>query len=355
MPSCDFTRLVDRLYAAAAGETPLDAALAATAAAAGATLGLLTLQRCGGFRVLASGGLDTVPGADLDAGLGALLSDGLAGSRGTPVELDVAAWPPPRDAIGGETLAASGCRHLLLVPLVAESPQRAVLLLARRIAPFTPAQREQCAALRVHWRRVLQLRGHLHDGPPVGSLLARTLEALPCPVLLLDDERRMLLANRAAHARLQAGEALTELRGRLVAGGADREAFEADWAAMCADSAGTGRTFALRRNGESAGLLLDVTALDGAGERIWLLRLAETTASRRQLAAGWRLQFALTASECRVGLALLEHGDAVSVAAALGVAGNTVRSHLKTMFAKTGTHSQAALALRLAQPLRLID
>lgn len=355
MPFCDVTNLVDRLYAAAAGEIPLAAALAATAAEAGATLGLLTLQHRGGVRVLASSGPGIVPGPAPDAGLDALLSDGLTGSHGTPAELDLAASPPSRDATGGETRAVSGCRHLLLVPLVAESPQQAVLLLARHAGTFTTAQRERCAALRVHWRRVLQLRGHLHEGPAIGRLLAQTLEALPCPVLLLDDERRVLQANRAAHARLQAGETLTELRGRLVAGGADREAFEADWAAMCADPAGTGRAFALRRNGESAGLLLDATALDEAGERIWLLRLAETVASRPRLAAGWRLQFALTASECRVGLALLEHGDAVSVAAALGVTGNTVRSHLKTMFAKTGTHSQAALALRLAQPLRLID
>jgi DNA-binding CsgD family transcriptional regulator len=355
MPPRDPTSLVDRLYAAAAGEIALDTALAAVAADAGAALGLLLLQRRGSVRVLAASGLGAALDLELDAGLNRLLADGLAGSRGAAVELDAADWRPPPDAAGSEAGGISGCRHLLLMPLAVDTPRRAVLLLARRAGPFTPMQREQCVSLRTHWLRALQLLGCLHDGPATGGLLARTLDALPCPVLLLDDERCVRQANRAARIRLQAGDVVTELRGRLVIGGAERETFETDWAAMCTDPAATGRTFALRRNGESAGLILDATALDDAGERIWLMRLAETTASRPRLAAGWRLQFGLTASECRVGLALLEHGDAMSVAAALGVAGNTARSHLKTMFAKTGTHSQAALALRLVQPLRLTD
>lgn len=272
MPTPEPASVVDRLYAAAAGEIALDAALAAAAADAGAALGLLVLQRRGNGRVLAASGLGAAPGPQLGTGLNRLLTDGLAGSRGAAVELDAAAWGPPPDSAGSETAGLSGCRHLLLMPLAVETPRRAVLLLARRAGPFTPEQRARCTALRAHWLRVLQLLGCLHDGPATGGLLARTLDALPCPVLLLDDERRVLRANRAARARLQAGDVLSELRGRLVAGGADREAFEADWTAMCADPAVTGRTFALRRHGESAGLILDATALDDTGERIWLLR-----------------------------------------------------------------------------------
>ncbi len=344
--------IVDRLYAAAAGEITLDAALAATAGHAGAALGLLLVPEGDGeVHLQAAAGLPTAPGAEARAGLATLLALDLTARRdGAVLALDATAWPPG-------AVAAPGCRHLLLMPLAADAQRPAVLLLARpaEAGPFTPAQRERCTALRAHWQRVLQLLGRLPGRDAAGGLLARTLDALPAPLLLLDDERRVLQANRAARERLRTCEVLTELRGRLVACGAERETFEHDWAAMCADAASTGRAFGLRRNGDATGLGLDATVLDHAGRRIWLLRVIENTASRQRLSTGWRTQFGLTVSECRVGLALLEHGDAVSIAAALGIADNTVRSHLKTMFAKAGVHSQAALALRLALPLRLVD
>lgn len=344
--------IVDRLYAAAAGEITWDAALAATARHAGAALGLLLVPtRDGDVRRQAATGLTPPLGAEAGTGLAALFALGLSAQRGAAVlELDATTWLP-------DAGTALGCRHLLLMPLAADTPRPALLLLARpaEAGPFMPMQRERCNALRTHWQRALQLLGNLPGREGAAGLLARTLDALPSPLLLLDDERRVLQANRAARERLQACEVLTELRGRLVACGAEREAFEHDWTMMCADAASTGRAFGLRRNGDAVGLGLDATVLDDAGQRVWLLRLAENTASRQRLSAGWRTQFGLTGSECRVGLALIEYGDAVSIAAALGIADNTVRSHLKIMFAKTGVHSQTALALRLALPLRLVD
>jgi DNA-binding NarL/FixJ family response regulator len=49
----------------------------------------------------------------------------------------------------------------------------------------------------------------------------------------------------------------------------------------------------------------------------------------------------LTPTELRVLLAIVESGGVPQVAAALGIANSTVRTHLGRLFSKTGTSRQA--------------
>ena len=51
----------------------------------------------------------------------------------------------------------------------------------------------------------------------------------------------------------------------------------------------------------------------------------------------------LTPTELRVLLAIVESGGVPQVAAALGIAYSTVRTHLGRLFSKTGTSRQADL------------
>ena len=51
----------------------------------------------------------------------------------------------------------------------------------------------------------------------------------------------------------------------------------------------------------------------------------------------------LTPTELRVLLAIVESGGVPQVAAALGIANSTVRTHLGRLFSKTGTGRQADL------------
>ena len=55
----------------------------------------------------------------------------------------------------------------------------------------------------------------------------------------------------------------------------------------------------------------------------------------------------LTPTETRVALHLADGGTVASCAEAMGVAESTVRSHLKSVFAKTGVTRQAQLATLL--------
>lgn len=54
-------------------------------------------------------------------------------------------------------------------------------------------------------------------------------------------------------------------------------------------------------------------------------------------------QFKLTPSELRVFFAIVEVGGAAQVARVLGISPDTVKTHLKRIFAKTGTNRQADL------------
>jgi DNA-binding CsgD family transcriptional regulator len=70
-----------------------------------------------------------------------------------------------------------------------------------------------------------------------------------------------------------------------------------------------------------------------------------------------RSAFKLTPMELRVLLAIVELGGVPEVAAALGVAGTTIRTHVRRLFEKTGTARQAdfvKLVAGYATPLREI-
>jgi DNA-binding CsgD family transcriptional regulator len=60
-----------------------------------------------------------------------------------------------------------------------------------------------------------------------------------------------------------------------------------------------------------------------------------------------RDDYSLTPTEVRVALHLIDGGTVASCAEAMDVAQSTVRSHLKSVFAKTGVNRQAQLSKML--------
>ena len=362
--------VIDRIYAAAAREVPLDEAFQAFAELMGDFVAALYVH-------------DPVPGAAvmetaaglgrhwlgeynrrwggcnplLQRGLGELMAGHIVSSE------DIMPWDElAQTDYYREFCAPLGCRYSLGA-LVAGDGQRYASLVTGRGASAGPHEahhRELMAAVRSHLGRALHLLEFFAGATLSLDLFRQAMDQLPFPVLLLDDQRRVIYANQRAAARLQQGDGIVESRGRLSAGGAERDSFESGWNLMIRDALAADGRFRIHGSADTVPLRLEATRIGmagttAAGGRLWLLRLCEGNLSRRQLALDWRTRFALTGSECRVGAALLEHGDAVSVAAALGMAENTVRAHLKSMFAKTGTRSQAALVLRLAMEGRLVD
>lgn len=61
----------------------------------------------------------------------------------------------------------------------------------------------------------------------------------------------------------------------------------------------------------------------------------------------WRAQYGLTEAQARLALFLVEGGTITAYASRMGLRPSTVRTHLKSLFVKTGVKRQTDLAILL--------
>lgn len=261
-----------------------------------------------------------------------------------------------------EFLQPLGVRYSLGALITGQAQRFGSLITARteQAGPYTTQLIGFVEAIRPHVARALHIL-EFFEGSELSLLLFRNaMDQLPFSVLLLDNDRRVIYANARAQRRLQDGDGICELRGRFAVAGLDRDAFDCSWAELVASELSSEGRFSARGTEDVPPLRIEVTrilvpgALINSG-RMWMVRLSDHSIERRHLLSDWKARFNLTAAECKVGLSLLEYGDAVSVAGALSLSKETVRAHLKTMFLKTASKSQAALVLRLAMGSRIIN
>jgi DNA-binding CsgD family transcriptional regulator len=210
-----------------------------------------------------------------------------------------------------------------------------------------------------HIRRAVLIAGMFDLKFAEAATFADTLDGLDTGLYLVDAGGRLIHANAAGHAILDAGDILYDLGGRLAGGDAQvnqtlREVFAA---------AGQGDA-ALGTKG------IAVPLIGKDGERYIAHALPLTSGARRRagviytavaalfvrkaaLAMSSRSEvigkmFKLTPTELRVLLAIVEVGGVPEVAAALGVADTTVRTHVGRLFEKTGATRQADLVRLVA-------
>ena len=94
-------------------------------------------------------------------------------------------------------------------------------------------------------------------------------------------------------------------------------------------------------------LPLDLPARPADGSKLQLIVIKPGRATFEAVANA-KAVFALTGREGDVLFGLAEIGSIPAVAAALGISTNSVRSHVKTLFQKTGTNRQAELVALLS-------
>lgn len=223
-------------------------------------------------------------------------------------------------------------------------------------------------------RRMRLIVPHIRRAVLVGRLVdlkaaeaatfADTLDGLSAGMCLVDVAGRIVHANVACRAMLDAGDLMSMIGGRIVARDlkVDRALQELFAAAGVGDAAiGT------------QGIALPLTARDGAryvacvlpltsGARrltglactataaLFIRRAALDTPPPEVIAQTYQL----TPAELRVLLSIVEIGGVPEVAVVLGIAESTVRTHLGRLFIKTGTARQADLVkivARFASPL----
>lgn len=212
--------------------------------------------------------------------------------------------------------------------------------LLQRFAPAIDAG-PSLAPLLTHVTRALDLKeredrfGHLHRG------LARTLaDRMPVAVFEIEPDFRVRSLNGPARELAAAGDRIWLRRGIL--------GFEAE-----------GTRAQLRRR-MVAGDVRHVTSIEatpGSGALAlclrkiesgawWLLALDPARPPQPSLAE-LRRRYGLTDREGRLALEIVCGASIPATAQRLGVSQGTLRSQLKSIFRKTGSHSQSELVIRL--------
>jgi len=186
------------------------------------------------------------------------------------------------------------------------------------------------------------------------ATFADTLDGLSAGMCLVDAEGRIVHANAAGHAILAAGDILGVVGGRLVAYDAavNRTLEEVFAAAGQGDAALGVKGIAIPLTGKdgeryvshvlplTSGARRNAGIAYTAAAALFIRKAALVTASPAEAIGK---TFKLTPTELRVLLAIVEVGGVPQVAAALGIAETTVKTHLGRLFEKTGTKRQADL------------
>jgi DNA-binding CsgD family transcriptional regulator len=219
--------------------------------------------------------------------------------------------------------------------------------------------RRRMALVIPHVRRALLIGQTIHRKQTEAVCFSDVLDGLSAGMILVDANGRIVHTNNAGIAILDAGDFLRSVCGRLVAGDlAINAALREILVAANAGDAALG----------VKGIALPLTAHDG--ERYVAHVLPLTSGARREAGLAYNAvaalfirkaslepfsppevigeMYKLTPTELRVLLAIVDIGGVPEVAAALGVAVTTVKTHLSRLFEKTGVARQADLVKLVA-------
>lgn len=201
---------------------------------------------------------------------------------------------------------------------------------------------------------------------PEAATFAETLDGLDVALYLVNADACLLHANTAGQAILDAHDVMREICGHLAA--CDpmvNQTLQHVFAAAAEedpilDTGGTAVPMTGMDGQRYVAHVLPLTSgtRRGAGEpcravaALFVRKVVLTIPPRPEVIGK---AFKLTPTELRVLLAIVELGSVPEVAAALGVAGTTIKTHVSRLFEKTGTARQADLVKLVAgyaTPLR---
>jgi DNA-binding CsgD family transcriptional regulator len=220
--------------------------------------------------------------------------------------------------------------------------------------PFGAEEAALLSHLMPHLQRGLQIHRRLAESLALADGSTRALDLLAHGILLLDSAGRVLFANRMAEEVLRARDGLTVRRKELfTARTAETPTLRALIASAIGtssgDGTGAGGLMLVGRPSGRAPLRILVTpvarrhAMAGTEPCAACLFITDPERSPVPAAAHVQRVFGLSAAETRVAAALLDGESLERLADRLCISRNTARTHLRRLFAKTGTARQADL------------
>lgn len=222
-----------------------------------------------------------------------------------------------------------------------------------RNGPVERAAVDTLDGLRPHLARAALLSARV--GLERARATVDALQVIGLPAVVLREKGRAVAANpnfEACAPRIAVG-------ARDVVAFADCGAqaifLEALGEAGGASTWRAGRSIAVPPGTDEPPLVAHLVPLRGAGLDLFsgaslVLFVTPVTAGKAPDVRLLEVLFDLTPAEARVSSLLVEGRTVEAIAAALAVTQNTVRMHLKSVFAKTGVHRQAQLVALLASP-----
>lgn len=210
-----------------------------------------------------------------------------------------------------------------------------------------------------HIRRAVLIGRTIDLRQDEAATFADTIDGLAAGTFLVDENARIVHANKAGHAMLVAGNPLRAVGGRLeaVAASSDqtlRDIFAASGKGDAAIGV-KGIAVSLRGDGGEPHVAHILPLTSGARRRagksyaataaVFVHKATITTPSPPEVIAR---AYRLTPTELRVLLAIVEVGGVPEVAEALGTAESTVKTHLGRVYEKTGARRQADLVKLVA-------
>lgn len=220
---------------------------------------------------------------------------------------------------------------------------------------FTDAEAELHQAMLPHLARALRLRHMIRQMRSQLGDLRRALDAVPTPLLMLNDRGAVICANRAAEP-LRSGTAIHWSGGTLTSQlMRSRKAIERAVAIATsprpveAEAEGAPGSVTIQRDGRRPVTLLfialrpssPIRGVDGEA-RVLVVVHDPDTAVRLNTEVVATLH-GLTATEAELAVALASGATMDDFAKARGTSVETARVHLKRIFSKTDTHRQAEL------------
>jgi DNA-binding CsgD family transcriptional regulator len=206
-----------------------------------------------------------------------------------------------------------------------------------------------------HIRRALLVSRLVELKEAEAATSADTLDGISAGICLVDEDGFIVHANMACHAIFDDGNVLSAIGGRVVARDSKSDKILRDLFSSAAGHGDDGMGFQR--------ISLPLKAHDGTNYVAHVLPL--TSGARRRAGAVYSATtalfvrkaeletpapaeviaqtFNLTRTELRVLLAIVEVGGVPEVAAVLGVAETTIKTHLARLFQKTGAGRQAEL------------
>lgn len=229
--------------------------------------------------------------------------------------------------------------------------------------PFDSAEKQLCARLARHLTDALALnRAHANERIQ-GRLGMELLKRLRTPVALVDERRQLRYANPRAQAMLAKGGAMQGNSNRLSCSRSqDDNALIAGLRQLLGDDearsgiAPADKVF-LKAHATSSGSNLgvymyalhpDETLHFFGDESLAMLLFHEPDQPIQLDPFVLAAAFELTPAEARVAAAIAQGASLEQVAQQLVISVNTVRSHLQTIFGKTGATRQAELVSLIA-------